>query len=118
MARIVFIGAGDVELLRRALSALLLASELHGELEVVLHDDDPGRLATAETLVRALDAEAGAAAKIRSVFDRRQALADADFVVSRVHVQRAQGLTAGAGSGPDPPFRPGTLLTAVSSWPC
>ncbi|SDK30436.1 hypothetical protein [Nonomuraea jiangxiensis] len=86
MARIVFIGVGDVELMRRVVSALSLASELHGELEIVLHDDDPSRLATAETLVRALDAEAGAAAKIRSVFDRRQALAGADFVVCHLDV--------------------------------
>ncbi|MEV0824790.1 family 4 glycosyl hydrolase [Nonomuraea rubra] len=86
MARIVFIGVGDVELTRRVLSALMLAPALRGELEVVLHDDDPGRLATTETLVRALGTEAGADAKIRSVFDRRQALRGADFVVSHLDV--------------------------------
>ncbi|MEV4088989.1 hypothetical protein AB0J43_52880, partial [Nonomuraea fuscirosea] len=46
MARIVFIGVGDVELTRRVASALMLAPSLRGELEIVLHDDDPGRLAT------------------------------------------------------------------------
>ncbi|SEG99947.1 alpha-galactosidase [Nonomuraea solani] len=86
MARIVFIGVGDVELTRRVVSALALAPLLRGELEIVLHDDDPGRLATAETLVRALDAEAAADAKIRSIFDRRQALRGADFVVSQLEV--------------------------------
>ncbi len=86
MARIVFIGVGDVELTRRVVSALVLAPALRGELEIVLHDDDPGRLATAEALVRALDAEAGAAAKIGSVFDRRQALKGAGFVVSHLDV--------------------------------
>ncbi|MFG1706645.1 alpha-glucosidase/alpha-galactosidase [Nonomuraea sp. M3C6] len=86
MARIVFIGVGDVELTRRVVSTLVLAPPLRGELEIVLNDDDPGRLATTETLVRALDAEAGADAKIRSVFDRRQALRNADFVVSHLDV--------------------------------
>ncbi|MEV0162316.1 alpha-glucosidase/alpha-galactosidase [Nonomuraea fuscirosea] len=86
MARIVFIGVGDVELTRRVASALMLAPSLRGELEIVLHDDDPGRLATTERLVRALDAEARADAKIRSVFDRRQALKGAGFVVAHLDV--------------------------------
>ncbi|MFC4120005.1 alpha-glucosidase/alpha-galactosidase [Nonomuraea zeae] len=86
MARIVFIGVGDVELTRRVLSALVLVPELRGELEIVLYDDDPGRLATAETLVRAIDAEARSAAKIRSTFERRHALRGADFVVSDLDV--------------------------------
>ena len=81
MARIVFIGAGDVDLLRRIVSDLLLAPALRGELEIVLYDDDPGHLATAEALVRALDAEAGSAAMISVCPVRRQALDGADFVV-------------------------------------
>jgi alpha-galactosidase len=86
MARIVFFGVGDVELTRRVLSALVLVPELRGELEIVLHDSDPGRLATAETLVRAIDSEAGSEAKIRSIHDRRQALRGADFVISYLDV--------------------------------
>jgi alpha-galactosidase/6-phospho-beta-glucosidase family protein len=86
MARIVFIGAGDVDLLRRIVSDLLLAPALRGELEIVLYDDDPGHLATAEALVRALDAEAGSAAVISVCPVRRQALDGADFVVGYLHV--------------------------------
>ncbi|GAA3156145.1 hypothetical protein GCM10020001_095150 [Nonomuraea salmonea] len=52
----------------------------------MLHDDDPGKLVTTERLVRAIDAEAGSEAKIRSVFDRRQALRGADFVVSHLDI--------------------------------
>ncbi|GLX00453.1 alpha-galactosidase [Microtetraspora sp. NBRC 16547] len=81
MARIVFIGAGHVDLMRRVVSDLFLAPSLRGALEIVLHDEDPGRLATAEALVRSLDAEAGAAAVIGTRQDRRQALDGADFVV-------------------------------------
>ncbi|MEV4475574.1 alpha-glucosidase/alpha-galactosidase [Nonomuraea salmonea] len=86
MARVVFIGVGDVELTRRVVSALVLGAGLRGELEIVLHDDDPGKLVTTERLVRAIDAEAGSEAKIRSVFDRRQALRGADFVVSHLDI--------------------------------
>ncbi|MFI6787178.1 alpha-glucosidase/alpha-galactosidase [Nonomuraea sp. NPDC050383] len=84
MARIVFVGAGNVELVRRVLSDLFLASSLRGRLEVVLHDDDPAHLATAEALVRALDAEAGSAAVVTACPDRRRALDGADFVISYV----------------------------------
>ncbi|MEV0195614.1 alpha-glucosidase/alpha-galactosidase [Nonomuraea sp. NPDC050691] len=84
MARIVFVGAGQVDLIRRVVSDLFLASSLKGRLEIVLHDDDPCRLATAEALVRALDAESGAAADIASFPDRRRALEGAGFVISYV----------------------------------
>ncbi|MBN6054295.1 alpha-glucosidase/alpha-galactosidase, partial [Nonomuraea sp. RK-328] len=84
MARIVFVGAAQVDLIRRVVSDLFLASALKGRLEIVLHDDDPGRLATAEALVRALDAESGAAAAITAHPDRRRALDGADFVISSV----------------------------------
>ncbi|MBB6347045.1 alpha-galactosidase [Nonomuraea muscovyensis] len=86
MSRIVFIGAGNVDLTRRVVSDLLLESGLHGELEIVLHDTDPAVLATAEALVRSLDAEAGSAATIIVSLDRRRALDGADFVVSHVDV--------------------------------
>lgn len=86
MRRIVFVGLGDVEVVRRVLSDLLLTPELRGELEIVLHDPDPGLRATAEALVRSLDAEAEARASVTALADRRQALAGADFVVSAIDV--------------------------------
>ncbi|GAA3468471.1 family 4 glycosyl hydrolase [Nonomuraea roseola] len=86
MSRIVFVGAGNVELTRRILSDLLLSEPLRGSLELVLHDTDPARLATAEALVRALDAEAGSGARIISHADRRRALDGADHVVSALEV--------------------------------
>ncbi|GAA5059292.1 alpha-galactosidase [Thermocatellispora tengchongensis] len=86
MARIVFVGVADVDLLRRVVSDLVLAPSLRGGLEIVLHDEDPGHLATAEALVRALDAEAGAGAGIRTCAVRRRALLGADFVVGHLDV--------------------------------
>ncbi|MFI6502862.1 alpha-glucosidase/alpha-galactosidase [Nonomuraea typhae] len=86
MRRIVFVGLGDVEVVRRVLSDLLLAPELRGELEIVLHDADPGLLATAEALVKSLDAEADGRASIVAAPDRRRALDGAAFVVADVDV--------------------------------
>lgn len=86
MPRIVMVGLAHVELTRRVLSDLLLHSGLQGELEVVLHDDDPGLLATSEALVRALDTEADSRATILATADRRKALDGADFVVSYLDV--------------------------------
>jgi alpha-galactosidase/6-phospho-beta-glucosidase family protein len=84
--QIVFVGVGDVELMRRVVSDLMLAPELRGELRIALHDPDPGRLATAEALFSSLDAEAGSRAEIVGYADRRKALDGADFVVSHVDV--------------------------------
>ncbi|MEV4888940.1 alpha-glucosidase/alpha-galactosidase [Nonomuraea sp. NPDC055795] len=86
MRRIVLVGLGDVELVRRVLSDLLLTPALRGQLEVVLHDADPGLRATAEALVRSLDAEADARAVISVSAERRRALAGADFVVAAIDV--------------------------------
>ncbi|MFE3454513.1 alpha-glucosidase/alpha-galactosidase [Nonomuraea sp. NPDC059194] len=86
MSRIVFVGAGDVELTRRILSDLFLSEPLHGGLDIVLHDDDPARLATAEALARALNTEAGAGARVIGHTDRRRALDGADHVVATIEV--------------------------------
>ncbi|WP_431900160.1 hypothetical protein [Nonomuraea sp. bgisy101] len=86
MSRIVFVGAGNVEPTRRILSDLFLSDPLHGDLDIVLHDDDPARLATAEALARALNAEAGAGARVVGHTDRRRALDGADHVVASIEV--------------------------------
>ncbi len=86
MAKVTFVGAGNVELTRKILSDLLSSPELAGGLRVALHDIDPGRLATAETLARRLDAETGAGAVIEAATDREAALAGADFVICQLDV--------------------------------
>ena len=84
MAKIVFIGAGNIELTRRNLSDLFATPELHDRLHVVLDDIDAERLATAETIARRLDDETAAHAVISLSSDRRRALDGADFVVCQL----------------------------------
>ena len=48
MAKVVIIGAGSVEFTRNILTDLCSAPELHGTLELALHDIDEERLAYAE----------------------------------------------------------------------
>lgn len=86
MADIVLTGAGNVKMTRRILSDLFLVPALAGRLRIRLHDIDPDRLATALTLARSLDAEAGAGAVIESYTDRRAALYGADYVVCQLGV--------------------------------
>ncbi|MFI6483407.1 alpha-glucosidase/alpha-galactosidase [Nonomuraea sp. NPDC050663] len=86
MRRIVFIGLGDVEIVRRVLSDLLLNPALHGTLEIRLHDTDPGLMATAEALAGSLDAEAGAGSRVSACPDLRRALDGAEFVVANIDV--------------------------------
>ncbi|MFJ2158098.1 alpha-glucosidase/alpha-galactosidase [Streptomyces sp. NPDC087856] len=83
---IVLTGAGNVELTRRILADLFTVPELRGTLRIVLHDIDPGRLATAEELAARLNTEAGAGARVEVRADRRRALDGADFVVCQLSV--------------------------------
>src|SRR6185369_4031630 len=86
MAKVAIIGAGNIELTRKIVSDLFGCAELAGSLRVALHDVDPTRLATAESIVRCIDAETGAAAAIDAHDDRRDALADADYVICQIEV--------------------------------
>jgi alpha-galactosidase len=85
MARIVFIGAGSVEFTRNLLGDILTFPEL-AESEIVLHDIDPDRLATAEAMARWTNGAVGAHARIESHLDRRRALEGADFAVNTIEV--------------------------------
>ncbi|GAA4055495.1 alpha-galactosidase [Nonomuraea soli] len=86
MAKVVIIGAGNVELTRKILSDLFSCAELAGTLHIALHDVDPGRLATARHLASRLDAEAGARARIDAGDDRRPLLDSADFVICQFNI--------------------------------
>jgi alpha-galactosidase len=84
--RVVFVGAGSVSFTKTLVGDLLAYPELHGGLELVLHDIDPRRLEVAEALVRSVDATRGAGASVRGTLDRRDALDGADYVVFTVQV--------------------------------
>jgi len=85
MARIVFIGAGSVEFTRNLLGDILAFPEL-AESEIVLHDIDPERLATAEAMAKWTNGAVGAHARVESRLDRRRALEGADFAINTIEV--------------------------------
>ena len=89
MPRIVLVGAGSVEFTRNLLGDFLSYPELR-DAEIVLHDIDADRLATAERMARWTAGALGAEPTIRGSLDRREALAGADFVVNTIQVGGAR----------------------------
>jgi alpha-galactosidase len=89
MPRIVLVGAGSVEFTRNLLGDFLSYPEL-AEADIVLHDIDGDRLATAERMARWTASALGAAPTIRGSLDRREALAGADVVVNTIQVGGAR----------------------------
>jgi len=89
MPRIVLVGAGSVEFTRNLLGDFLSYPELR-DAEIVLHDIDGDRLATAERMARWTAAALGANPTIRGNLDRREALQGADFVVNTIQVGGAR----------------------------
>ena len=89
MPRIVLVGAGSVEFTRNLLGDFLSHPELH-DAEIVLHDIDADRLATAERMARWTADALGAAPTISSSLDRREALGGADFVIDTIQVGGAR----------------------------
>ncbi len=85
MPRIVLVGAGSVEFTRNLLGDILSSPAL-ATSDIVLHDIDPERLATAEKMAVWTAASLGAEPRISAHLDRRQALRDADFVVNTIQV--------------------------------
>lgn len=83
--KITFVGAGSVVFTQGLLADLFAFAELGG-VRIALHDIDPERLATAEGAARRIAAERGAAPVITAHLDRREALADADFVINMIQV--------------------------------
>jgi alpha-galactosidase len=89
MPRIVLVGAGSVEFTRNLLGDFLSYPELR-DAEIVLHDIDADRLATAERMARWTADALGAAPVVRGEPDRREALRGADFVVNTIQVGGAR----------------------------
>jgi alpha-galactosidase len=85
MTRIAFIGAGSVEFTRNLLGDILSFPEL-ADAEIVLHDINDERLATAAAMARWTNAAVGARAQISAQLDRRRALDGADFAVNTIEV--------------------------------
>lgn len=86
MRRIVIIGAGSVEFTRNIVADLCSFRELHGELEIALHDIDPERLAYAERAAASIVRRTGAGYRVSAHADRRAALDGASYAINEIQV--------------------------------
>jgi alpha-galactosidase len=86
VVKVAFIGAGSVEFTRNVVTDLCSFGELHGQLELALHDIDETRLGYAEALAKRISTQSGADAVVTASADRRTAVAGADFVVNEIQV--------------------------------
>jgi alpha-galactosidase len=86
MVKIAFIGAGSVEFTRNVVTDLCGYPELHGGLELALHDIDAERLGHAETMARRISDQTGAGAAVSAHLDRLSAVEGADYVVNEIQV--------------------------------
>lgn len=85
MIRIAFVGAGSVVFTRQLVSDLLRFPEF-SEVHLALHDIDADRLSVAEGSTRRVAAQLGASPEVSASTDRREALAEADFVINMIQV--------------------------------
>jgi alpha-galactosidase len=86
MVKVAFIGAGSVVFTRNVVTDLCSFADLHGELELSLHDIDKERLDYAQALASRISDLSKAGVKVSSSLDRREALSGADFVINSIQV--------------------------------
>jgi alpha-galactosidase len=86
VAKIAIIGAGSVEFTRGILADLCAYEELHGSLEIALHDIDPERLGYAHRAAEQLVAGAGAGYPITAHRERAAAFDGADYLINEIQV--------------------------------
>ena len=89
MTKIVLVGAGSVEFTRNLLGDILSFDALR-DAELVLHDIDADRLATADRMARWTAEALGATPTIEGHLDRRRALEGADYVIDTIQVGGAR----------------------------
>ena len=81
MAKITLIGAGSVVFTRNLCSDILLTPALQ-DSTIALMDIDAQRLKQAQGLVQAIIDQRGLKAKVEATLDRREAVADAGYVIT------------------------------------
>ena len=86
MPKVALVGAGSVEFTKTLVGDLLAFPELHGRLELALHDVDSRRLTAARALADYCNRARGAGARVTETLERRRALEDADYVLFTVQV--------------------------------
>lgn len=93
LPKITFVGAGSVVFTQGLLADLFTYPELDG-VQVALHDIDEQRLATALAAARRIAGVRGVKPVLTAHADRREALADADFVVNMVQIGMGEATRA------------------------
>jgi alpha-galactosidase len=86
MTKVALIGAGSVEFTRNVVTDLCGFPELHGRLELALHDIDVERLGYAEALVRRINEQTGAGVRVSADVERLAAVEGADYVINEIQV--------------------------------
>jgi alpha-galactosidase len=86
MAKIAIIGAGSVEFTRNILTDLGSYPQLHGTLQLALHDIDEERLAYAERTANQVVERLGAGYTVSAHPDRREAFDGADYLINEIQV--------------------------------
>ncbi|HEV8565302.1 MAG TPA: alpha-glucosidase/alpha-galactosidase [Actinomycetota bacterium] len=86
MPKVTIIGAGSVEFTRNVLADLCSFTEMHGRMEIALHDIDPERLRIAEAVAGQVVERTGAGYAVHAHADRRPAFDGADYLVNEIQV--------------------------------
>jgi alpha-galactosidase len=86
MRKIAIVGAGSVEFTRNIVADLASWPELHGELEIALHDIDAERLEYAERAARSLVERTNAGHTVTSHPDRSSAFDGAAYMINEIQV--------------------------------
>ena len=81
MTKITLIGAGSIVFTRNLCSDILLTPALQ-DSTITLMDIDPERLEQARGLVQAIVDRRGLQARVEATTDRREAVRDADYVIT------------------------------------
>ena len=86
MSKVTIIGAGSVEFTRGILADLCAYEELHGSLEIALHDIDAERLAYAHKAAEQLVERSSAGYAIAAHEARASAFDGADYLINEIQV--------------------------------
>ncbi len=86
MAKVTIIGAGSVEFTRSVLADLCAYGELHGTLEIALHDIDPERLGYAHRAAVQIVEGSDAGYEVSAHGSRGPAFDGADYLINEIQV--------------------------------
>jgi alpha-galactosidase len=86
MAKLTIIGAGSVEFTRNILADLCSFDDLHGTLQIALHDIDEERLTYARRAADQIVGRTGAGYEVTAYPDRGPAFDGADYLINEIQV--------------------------------